>query len=95
MSEDPNSEFAIRNSQLEPGQVLKPGDTVVRIDPKYYRPAEVDQLLGDASKARAALGWTPTVRFPELVREMVRHDLSEAVKDIHLMQGGFRVRTGE
>ncbi len=88
---NPQSEqFAIRNSQL-----LKPGAVVVRIDPKYYRPAEVDQLLGDASKAREVLGWTPTVRFPELVREMVRHDLSEAVKDIHLMQGGFRVRTGE
>ena len=105
MSAGPNPQSAIRNPQLDPsairnpqweiGVVLKPGATVVRIDPKYFRPAEVDQLLGDPAKAREKLGWTPTVRFPELVREMVRHDLSEAVKDIHLMQGGFRVRTGE
>ena len=91
-SRDPSPEPLTLNSAL---RTPHSGDVVVRIDPKYFRPAEVDQLLGDPTKAREKLGWTPTVRFPELVREMVRHDLSEAVKDIHLMQGGFRVRTGE
>jgi GDPmannose 4,6-dehydratase len=50
----------------------------VRIDPRYYRPAEVDHLLGDASKARARLGWAPTVSFEELVRMMVAHDVALA-----------------
>jgi GDPmannose 4,6-dehydratase len=47
----------------------------VRQDPKFFRPAEVDLLIGDASKAKAALGWEPTVSFADLVSEMVRHDL--------------------
>jgi len=46
----------------------------VKIDERYFRPAEVDRLLGDASKARERLGWEPSVRFPELVRMMVDHD---------------------
>jgi GDPmannose 4,6-dehydratase len=46
----------------------------VKEDERYFRPAEVDMLLGDASKARQKLGWEPTVRFPELVRMMVDHD---------------------
>jgi GDP-D-mannose dehydratase len=102
-SENPQS--AIRNPQLESpapsSEIRSPmsevrlpqlGDVVVRIDPKYFRPAEVDNLLGDASKARAMLGWEPTVHFAGLVREMVRHDLAEAVRDLHLMRGGFSVR---
>jgi GDPmannose 4,6-dehydratase len=51
------------------------GDTVVRIDPRYYRPAEVETLLGDASKARDKLGWSPTVSFEDLVGEMAETDL--------------------
>jgi GDPmannose 4,6-dehydratase len=54
---------------------------VVRIDPRYFRPAEVDQLVGDASKARAKLGWAPRIRFAELVREMMVSDLAAARKD--------------
>ena len=46
----------------------------VQIDPRYFRPAEVDLLIGDYSKAKEKLGWEPTVRFPELVRMMVDHD---------------------
>ena len=51
------------------------GKSVVRIDPRYIRPAEVDFLLGDASKAKRKLGWEPTVRFHELVRIMTEGDL--------------------
>jgi GDPmannose 4,6-dehydratase len=54
------------------------GDTVVRVDPSYYRPAEVDTLLGDASLARTELGWEPRTSFGELVEEMVRNDLTLA-----------------
>ncbi len=53
----------------------------VRIDERYFRPTEVDVLLGDASKAEARLGWTPQTRFPELVRIMLEHDLAEAGLD--------------
>jgi GDPmannose 4,6-dehydratase len=56
---------------------LNPADHV-EIDPRYFRPAEVDVLLGDASKARETLGWTPSVSFEELVRMMVAHDLTLA-----------------
>jgi len=56
------------------------GDVCVKVDPRYFRPTEVDQLLGDASKAKKKLGWEPKVSFEELVREMVRFDL-DAVAD--------------
>jgi GDPmannose 4,6-dehydratase len=54
---------------------FRTGDVVVQVDPRYYRPAEVDTLLGDASLAREVLGWSPRTSFPELVQEMVTVDL--------------------
>ena len=54
---------------------FRSGDVVVQIDPRYYRPAEVETLLGDASLARETLGWTPRTSFRDLVDEMVAHDL--------------------
>ncbi len=65
------------------------GRAVVRVDPRYFRPAEVDTLLGDASKARRQLGWTPTVAFQELVREMVEHDWRLAQRDALVEREGF------
>ena len=62
----------------EKGVCAKSGRVLVRIDPRYFRPTEVDTLLGDSAKARKALGWKPRVGFRELVREMVATDL-EAV----------------
>jgi GDPmannose 4,6-dehydratase len=59
---------------------IKPGQTVVRIDPRYFRPTEVQSLLGDASKARRQLGWEPTVTFTDLLREMIAADLTDAQK---------------
>jgi GDPmannose 4,6-dehydratase len=64
---------------------------LVRVDPRYFRPAEVDTLLGDASRARAILGWHPTVSFDELVSEMVREDLEHARRDAMVRQHGYRV----
>ena len=66
------------------------GDTVVRVDPGYFRPTEVDLLLGDPSKARAELGWEPTVSFDELVKMMVREDLKEAARDRLCDNAGFQ-----
>jgi GDPmannose 4,6-dehydratase len=54
---------------------FRSGDVVVQIDPRYYRPAEVETLLGDASLARAELGWTPKISFSQLIDEMVETDL--------------------
>jgi len=65
------------------------GRTVVRIDPRYFRPTEVDTLLGDASKARKQLGWTPEIGFAELVREMVESDLRLAQRDALVEREGF------
>ncbi|MGX9431734.1 GDP-mannose 4,6-dehydratase, partial [Bradyrhizobium sp. LeoA1S1] len=62
----------------EIGVDTKSGKTVVRIDPTYFRPTEVDLLIGDASKARAKLGWQPKTGFAQLVKEMVASDLAEA-----------------
>jgi GDPmannose 4,6-dehydratase len=65
------------------------GRRIVAVDPNYFRPTEVDSLLGDASKARQKLGWEPKVRFPELVAEMVREDLKEAERDQLVKRHGF------
>lgn len=61
----------------EIGRDAQSGEPLVRVDARYFRPTEVDLLIGDASKAREKLGWTPKVRFSELVREMVQADLAD------------------
>ena len=68
----------------------KPGDVVVRVDPRYFRPTEVETLLGDPSKAKAKLGWTPTTTFDELVREMVTSDYQSAKRDSLVKLAGFQ-----
>jgi len=70
----------------ETGVDAASGETLVRIDSRYFRPTEVDLLLGDASKARRVLGWTHTVKFPELVAEMVRSDLEVVAKEAHVRE---------
>ena len=65
------------------------GRCIVRVDPRYFRPTEVESLLGDASKARAKLGWTPKVRFKELVAEMMRSDYNAAQRDELVKRHGF------
>ncbi|MEN9877154.1 MAG: GDP-mannose 4,6-dehydratase [Cyanobacteriota bacterium] len=67
------------------------GAVVVRIDPRYFRPAEVETLLGDPSKAHAKLGWTPTTTLEELVAEMIANDREEAKKEAYLKRKGFSV----
>jgi GDPmannose 4,6-dehydratase len=68
----------------------KPGQVVVRVDPRYYRPTEVETLLGDPSKAKAKLGWTPKIGLPELVREMVEADYAAAQRDHLVKSAGFQ-----
>ncbi|MFM7267362.1 MAG: GDP-mannose 4,6-dehydratase, partial [Cyanobium sp.] len=64
---------------------------VVRIDRRYFRPAEVETLLGDPTRAREKLGWTPTTTLEELVAEMVQADREEAAKEALLLREGFNV----
>ena len=65
------------------------GKCIVAVDPNYFRPSEVDTLLGDASKARAKLGWTPKISFKELVAEMMREDLKSAERDELVKKHGY------
>ena len=58
----------------------KSGKVIVRIDPKYFRPTEVDFLKGDASKAKEKLGWSPKTSFISLVKEMIEHELNDSIK---------------
>ena len=73
----------------ETGRDTKTGRTLVRVDPRYFRPTEVDLLLGDATKAREILGWTPKVTVQELVRMMVRSDMELARRDKLLRENGY------
>ena len=73
----------------ETGVDISTGKTIVRVDSRYFRPTEVETLLGDSTKAREQLGWTPKISFEELVKEMVMHDLNEAKKDNLCNQKGF------
>ncbi|NQU16275.1 MAG: GDP-mannose 4,6-dehydratase, partial [Desulfobacteraceae bacterium] len=65
---------------------------IVAVDPRYFRPTEVDALLGDASKAKKDLGWEPKTSFEEMVTEMVAQDLREAERDVLCSREGFEVK---
>ncbi len=72
-------------------EAVKSGQVIVRVDPRYFRPTEVETLLGDPTKAREKLGWTPRTDFEQLVREMVASDLKEAQRDALVGQNGYEV----
>ena len=69
---------------------MKPGQCITAIDPRYFRPAEVETLLGDPSKAREKLGWVPTTTFEALVAEMMQADLSLAQRDVMVSAAGYK-----
>jgi len=75
----------------EVGIDTKSGRKLVQVDPRYFRPAEVDTLLGDATKARQKLGWAAEVSFPELVAEMVECDLALAKRDAMVAKEGYKI----
>ena len=81
-----------RIERCPPGRLpaCKPGRIVVRVDPRYLRPAEVETLLGDASKARSKLGWWPEISFAQLVAEMMRDDLRWAERDALARRHGHK-----
>ena len=68
---------------------LKVGDVIVKVDPRYFRPAEVETLLGDPTKAKEKLGWTPEITLDEMIAEMVAFDLDKARQHAMLKNAGF------
>ncbi len=85
-------EVAIVESILgDKAPALKVGQTIVKIDPRYFRPTEVDSLLGDPSKAKAKLGWTPEITVQKMCQEMVESDLQDAKRHALLKANGYAV----
>ncbi|PZO27623.1 MAG: GDP-mannose 4,6-dehydratase [Flavobacteriaceae bacterium] len=80
------SEFNINEIQLP-----KIGDVIVKVDPKYFRPTEVDLLIGDPSKSKTKLGWQPKYDLKMLVEEMISSDVKLFQRDIHLVAGGHKI----
>ena len=77
----------------EKGVDVSTGKVLVEVDPNYYRPTEVDLLIGDATKAKEQLNWQPKVTVPSLVKEMVASDVTLFEKEIHVKKGGFKSLT--
>jgi GDP-mannose 4,6-dehydratase len=67
------------------------GEVVIKVDPKYFRPTEVDLLIGDASKARTKLSWTPQYDLDSLICDMMKNDVRDAKKEAYLKGGGYRI----
>lgn len=74
---------------------LRPGKTIVSVDPAYFRPTEVETLLGDATKSRIQLGWYPEISFDDLVKEMITHDLIDASKEGMILSNGLKFKRTE
>jgi GDPmannose 4,6-dehydratase len=74
---------------------VQPGDVIIQVDPRYFRPTEVESLIGDPRKAKEKLGWEPTTSIEELVREMVAHDLDQAKRHAVLKRNGFEVQVSK
>ena len=84
-------EKAYVSSSTNPEFRLEKGKQVMSIDPRYYRPTEVDLLIGDAGKARTKLGWTPRYDLKQLVQEMMQCDIELFRKDKYLKEGGHKI----
>lgn len=83
----------VGKNSVDATENVKPGDVIVRVDPRYFRPTEVETLLGDPTNAKEKLGWVPKISFAELVEEMVKYDMEEARRDALCKDEGFRVNT--
>ncbi len=87
-----DKERGLVQSCSNPNYQLEPGKEVIAVDPKYYRPTEVDLLIGDATKARTRLDWKPKYNLPALVKEMVAADVELFKKEKLLKESGFTVK---
>jgi GDPmannose 4,6-dehydratase len=91
-TEEVGTVSAIDSDVADSAIAVSEGDTILRVDPKYYRPAEVETLLGDPSHAKEKLGWEPAITLDEMIAEMVASDLAEARKQRLLKDHGFEVK---
>jgi GDPmannose 4,6-dehydratase len=89
-----NEQARVASISGEHAPQLKVGDVILKVDARYFRPAEVKALLGDPSKAKKELGWIPEISFDEMIDEMVSHDLEEAKQMALLRKNGFNVTIG-
>jgi GDPmannose 4,6-dehydratase len=74
---------------------LKLGDVIVKVDPHYFRPTEVETLLGDPTKAKQKLGWVPEITLDQMIEEMVAYDLEQAKQHALLKDHGYAVHVGK
>jgi GDPmannose 4,6-dehydratase len=81
----------VKSINSDNNDLISVGDIIVRVDPRYFRPAEVETLLGDATKAKEDLGWIPEISVQEMCSEMVQNDLLEAKKTRMLLENGYNV----
>jgi len=86
------NEKAYIATSTNPKYNLPIGKEVLAVDPRYFRPTEVELLIGDATKAKEKLGWTPQIKLPELVQDMMQSDLKLMQKDTYLKEGGYRIK---
>ena len=75
----------------EIGRRADTNEIVIRVDKRYFRPTEVDQLVGDATKANLKLGWKPEITLENLIEEMINEDNKNALKELNLLKKGFKV----
>ena len=90
-----NEKAVITAIEGDKAPALKPGDVIVQIDPRYYRPTEVETLLGDPTKAKDKLGWVPEITLDQMIVEMVANDLDKAKQHALLSKHGFSVAVGK
>jgi GDPmannose 4,6-dehydratase len=90
-----NEKAIIDSIEGDKAPALKLGDVIVQIDPRYYRPTEVETLLGDPTKAKEKLGWIPEITLDQMIVEMVANDLDQAKQHALLSKHGFSVAVGK
>ena len=82
----------VKHIEGDKAPALKQGQIILKVDPRYFRPTEVETLLGDPSKAKQKLGWVPEITAKEMCKEMVSYDLRESKREALLKEHGYKVR---
>ncbi len=91
VGEGVNEQAIVQAVEGDKAPALKPGDVVVKVDPRYFRPTEVETLLGDPAKAKDSLGWVPQIALQNMVAEMVVSDLADAQRHALLKNHGYAI----
>ena len=86
-----NEKVIVKKIEGNKAPALKAGDVIVKVDKRYFRPTEVESLLGDPSRAKDKLGWVPEITVQEMCKEMVEEDLISAQKNALLLKNGYEV----